>query len=206
MKPYPSIPSWSQKSGLPVYTFDKCDGSSVRCEVDRKGVMSKFGKRHGLLDDQTPFLREAEVLIPETYGDLLGRMVKDQRWESATFYFEFFGATSFAGTHYDEPHQVVLFDIAPHKKGIIEPREFLKLCGDTVPHAALLHQGNFTQDIAQQVSNGTLEGMTFEGVVCKGSYDRKLGMPMMFKWKNIRWLEKLKGICGSDDKMFQALS
>ena len=129
--------------------------------------------------------------------EALGKLVRDQRWERATFYFEFHGPNSFAGWHLPEPHTVTLFDVAPHKKGFLEPREFLRLCGH-LDHAQLLHQGNFTRDIADGVSNGTLEGMTFEGVVCKGSWDRKSGMPLMFKWKNLAWQAKLRGICLSD--------
>jgi hypothetical protein len=192
-------------AGLPVYVFDKLDGSNVRVEVDRKGRLTKFGKREGLLDDQTPFLREAETLIPQKYGDDLGRIVRDERWERATFYFEFWGPGSFAGWHADEPHTVTLFDVAPHKKGFLEPREFLKVCGH-LDHAKLLHQGNFTKDIADAISEGTLPEMTFEGVVAKGQWDRKRGMPLMFKWKNLAWFDKLRNRCNGDEKLFESLA
>lgn len=204
MKEYPSIPSWSRAGGIPVYVFDKLDGSSTRAEVDRKGNITKLGKRYGLLDDQTPYLGEARSLIPEKYGDQMGRLVRDQRWEGATFYFEFTGPSSFAGWHANEPHMVTLFDVAPHKKGFLEPREFLKLCGH-MDHAKLLHQGNFTSDIADAVTNSTLEGMTLEGIVAKGSFDRKTGMPLMFKWKSLAWLRKLKDRCAGDEKLFNSL-
>lgn len=204
MKSYPHLPGWSGVGGLPVYVFDKLDGSNVRVEVDRKGNLTKYGKRDGLLDDLTPFLKEAETLIPDKYGDAIARIVRDQRWERATFYFEFHGPSSFAGWHAAEQHTVTLFDVAPHKKGFLEPREFLRLCGH-LDHARLLHQGNFTKDIADSVSNGTLEGMTFEGVVCKGAWDRKLGMPLMFKWKSWAWLNRLRGVC-KDEKEFQLRS
>jgi hypothetical protein len=173
--------------------------------VDRKGRLTKFGKREGLLDDATPHLREAETLIPEKYGEAFGKIVRDQRWERATFYMEFHGPGSFAGWHIAEPHTVTLFDVAPYKRGFLEPRDFLKLCGH-LDHAKLLHVGNFTHDIANQVSTGTLEGMTFEGVVCKGAWDRKAGMPLMWKWKNVAWFEKLRHRCGGDEKLFASLA
>ena len=205
MKSYPHLPGWSQVGGIPCYVFDKLDGSNVRCEADKKGNLTKFGKRDGLLDDQTPFLREAETLIPQKYGDDFGRIVRDKRWEKATFYLEFWGPGSFAGTHVAEAHTVTLFDVAPHKQGFLEPRDFLRTC-DQLDHARLLHQGNFTFDLAEQVSNGTLEGMTFEGVVAKGAWDRKAGMPLMFKWKSLAWIERLRGYCRGNEKLFHTLA
>lgn len=205
MKSYPHLPGWTGVGGIPVYVFDKLDGSNVRVEVDRKGNLTKFGKREGLLDDATPHLREAEKLIPEKYGEAFGRLVRDQRWERATFYMEFYGPSSFAGWHTAEQHTVTLFDVAPHKKGFLEPREFLRLCGH-LDHAKLLHQGNFTKDIADSISNGTLDGMTFEGVVAKGAWDRKAGMPLMFKWKNVAWFERLRHRCGGDEALFNKLA
>ena len=199
MKSYPSIPSWTRTSIGPVYVFDKLDGSCVRAEVDRKGRITKFGKREGLLDDQTPHLMQAATLIPEKYGEGLARLVRDQQWERATFYFEFWGPSSFAGWHADEPHTVTLFDVAPHKRGFLEPREFLKLCGH-LDHAKLLHVGNFTHEVAEAVTNSTLEGMTLEGVVAKGSLDRKTGMPLMFKWKSLAWLKRLRDRCTTEEE------
>ena len=206
MKEYPSIQSWPGTGGVSVYVFDKLDGSNCRAEVNKKGEISKFGKRNGLLDDQTPYLNEARIIIPNKYGDLLGRMVRDQRWDMATFYFEFVGPQSFAGWHAAEPHDCVLFDIAPHKKGFLEPKEFLKLCGDTVDHVRLLHQGNFTKDIADAVTNSTLENMTFEGIVAKGALDRKTGLNFSFKWKSLLWLKKLKERCGDNEKLYEQLA
>lgn len=205
MKAYPSIPSWSRVSGTPVYVFDKLDGSNVRCEITRKGKIDKFGKREGLLDEQTPFLIQAVQLIHEKYGTDLARLVHDQQWEKATAYFEFWGPSSEFGWHADEPHTVTLFDLAPYKHGFLEPREFLRLCGH-MDHARLLHMGNFTHEIAEAVSNSTLEGMTFEGVVAKGALDRKTGMPLMFKWKSLAWLRKLKDRCGDNEALFCKLS
>lgn len=205
MKSYPSIPSWSRAGGTPVYVFDKLDGSNVRCEVTRKGKIEKFGKKDGLLDEQTPHLIQAATLIPEKYGEDLCRLVRDQRWEMATFYFEFWGPSSEFGWHADEPHTVTLFDCAPYKKGFLEPREFLKLCGH-VDHARLLHVGNFTHEVAESVSNGTLDGMTFEGIVAKGAFDRKTGMPLMFKWKNLAWLKRLREKCGDNLALYNKLA
>jgi hypothetical protein len=201
--PYPSIPSWTRAPGLSCYVFDKIDGSHVRCEANRKGQITKFGKRNTLLDDQTPFLRESEKFIPEKYGETIAKIVRDQRWEKAVFFFEFWGAGSFAGSHIAEPHDVTLIDVEVHRRGFLEPREFVK----TFKHidtAQLLHVGNFTKDIADAVSEGRLEGMTFEGVVCKGLPERG-SFPGKFKWKSLAWLQKLRGIC-KDEEEFRCLA
>lgn len=207
---YPHLPSWSRVGGIPCYVFDKLDGSNVAAVVNRKGDYLKFFKREGLLDDTVPHLNEARTLIPEKYGDAPGRMVKDYRHDTMVFYFEFHGPKSFAGWHAAEPHTVTLFDIAVSRKSgtaILEPNEYLRACRKyEFDHAALLHQGNFTSDVAEAVSNGTLEGMTLEGVVAKGSWDEKQGRPMMFKWKNLAWLKLLKAHCGDDEKLFEKLA
>lgn len=204
MTPYPHLPGWSRVSGLPCYVFDKLDGSNVSCLTDRKGNL-RFYKRGTLLDDSTPFLAEARTLIPAKYGESMARLLRDQRWDRATFFFEFYGPTSSFGWHAAEPHTVTLFDIHVERKGFLEPKEFVKLCRG-VETAPLLHVGNFTKDIADAVSNGTLEGMTFEGVVCKGAWDKKLQMPRMFKWKNLAWLKALREKCGDDEKLFESLA
>lgn len=200
MTPYPSIPSWTRAPGLSCYVFDKIDGSHIRAEVNRKGLITKYGKRDSLLDDQTPFLREAEKLIPEKYGTTLAKVVRDNRWEKATFFFEFCGPTSFAGWHVAEPHDVTLIDAEVHGRGFLEPREFVKVFKG-VETARLLHVGNFTKEIADAVSEGRLEGMTFEGVVCKGLPT----FPGKFKWKNVAWLEKLRPRC-KDEAEFNRLA
>lgn len=200
MKTYPSIPRWNGKKSDYVYVFDKLDGSNVRCEIDRKGKIRKFGRREGLLDDSNPFLKEVPDLIQEKYADALIPIVQKKGWEFATFYFEFWGPSSFAGSHAEEPHTVTLFDVAPHKHGFLEPHAFLDIFGHLDIAKLLLHEP-FTRDIAEQVTNSTLEGMTFEGVLCKGYLDRKKGMVRMFKWKSKAWLDRLHDLC-QDEKEF----
>jgi len=208
MKSYPSIPGQILR-GTPFYIFDKLDGSNVRAEFSRKRGLHKFGKRNGLLSpdwDPTPHLAEAPGLMMEKYGDDLARICREQRWDKATFYFEFFGPNSFAGWHVEEPHDVVLIDVAVHRKGFLPPKDFINLFDD-LHTAELLHHGNFTRDLQEAVENGTLEGMTFEGVVCKGQRKTKKGaaLPLMFKRKNIAWIQALREKCGDDEKLFEKL-
>lgn len=202
MKQYPSI-NGGVRHGVPVYVFDKLDGSNVRAEWTRKNGWVKFGRRHGLLDDSNPHLIEAKELILNLYGDDLVRVFREQRWQKATAFFEFYGENSFGGCHAEEPHTVTLLDVSVHPKGMLEPRPFLKLF-DHLRLPNLLHHGNFTVDLQEQVAAGTLPGMTFEGVVAKGSYVAP-GLPLMFKLKSLAWLNRLKEKCGEDEEMFNRL-
>ena len=203
MKTYPSIDGGIRR-GVPVYIFDKIDGSLIRAEFSRKQGWYKFGRKNALLDDSNPVLREAPKLFFELYADPLARIFRQQRWDRGLAFFEFYGPNSFAGAHADEPHMISLFDVSIHPKGFLEPGPFLKLFGDLPGVERLLHHGNFTQDIQHQVEDGTLEGMTFEGVVCKGFYASP-GLPMMFKYKSRGWLDRLHAKCGDNEALFNEL-
>jgi hypothetical protein len=211
VKQYPEIARGFRSDGrgyrpdVPIYAFDKLDGSNVRAEASRKTGFYKFGRRHGLLDDSNPLLkREVEPLIRAKYEDDLMKIVTAQRWERAIFYFEFWGPNSFAGNHADEPHTVTLFDVDVFKRGLLEPREFLRLFEhlDTPP---VLYTGKCNQPFVESVVNSTLEGMSLEGVVCKGANDKKTKQPVMFKVKSRAWLDKLKAFCGDDEALYQKL-
>ena len=197
MNEYPSIEARPRNE--PVYAFDKLDGSCVCLEWRRgKGVV-KFGRRHGLLDDSTPILKRAIPLM-QALEDSLGRIFKKEQWDKATCYFEFFGPSSFAGNHNPEEEQkVVLFDVEVDKRGIIDPRTFVKLFADRVETPSLLYVGNCNQIFVEEVQRGALEGMTFEGVVCKTTSGER------WKVKNRAWIERLKQFCAGDEKPFQTL-
>ena len=205
MEHYPTIPVRSQvdTKGEIFWAFDKLDGSNIRAEWTRKNGFHKFGRRKALLDDSNPFLPEAESLILNKYGDALEQIFKKQRWSLVTAFFEFWGANSFAGNHIQEEHDVILFDLRPFKQGILPPNDFVRLTQD-IDTPRLLYTGVLTQDFMQSVENGILEGMTFEGVVCKGRYVRKLGRPLMLKIKNRAWLDKLRARC-PDEATFERL-
>ena len=203
MKEYPTIEK-TLHPGAPVYGFDKLDGSGVRAEWDRKKGFWKFGRRHGLLDDSNPHLTKVDQLILAKYGDDLHRIFKDARYTEATAFFEFWGPLSFAGNHVTGDDQTVtLFDVSVYKKGILEPREFVKLC-QGIDYARVVFHGNFSAEIAEQVRLGTLEGMTFEGVVFKGPCVSP-GRPLMFKVKSDAWKAKLRDYCKGDEALYERL-
>jgi len=203
MKPYPSIPHRPDHSGL-FHIFDKLDGSLIRAEWTPKRGFAKFGRKNGLLDDSNPWLAEAPGLFHAKYAEELERVFRKKRYKRATAFLEFHGPSSFAGNHEDEEHDVTLFDVAPFKKGILASREFLKLFGH-LDHPKVLHHGRVGPWLLEAVREGSLDGVTFEGVVCKGAFSQKAGGPVMFKIKTQAWIDRLKGACGDDEAKFEAL-
>jgi hypothetical protein len=203
VKEYPSIQS-EQVLSHDVIVFDKLDGSNVRAEWTRKQGFCKFGRRNGLLDDSNPHLLAAPKLIEEKYGYKLGEIFKKERFDKVTCFFELHGPNSFAGTHDDKDMTVTLIDIAIHPKGFVSPQVFLKLFQGKVDIPKILHKGRWGKELTELVNSGKLEGMTFEGVVCKGP-EITPGRPLMFKVKNHEWYKKLKERCGDNEKLFEAM-
>ena len=187
MKEYPQIPRNIIKGSI-IYAFDKLDGSNIRAEWSKKRGFYKFGSRKKLIGESDLLLGESISLINDKYGDSLPKIFNIQRWQKVLCFFEFFGPNSFAGVHEKEPHDVILFDVCP--KGILEPKQFIKLFDD-VDIPSVLYHGKATDDFVKQVENRNLPGMTFEGVVCKGSYISP-GRPLMFKIKSKEWIKKVK--------------
>jgi hypothetical protein len=204
MKTYPSIPK-DIIYGLSYYVFDKLDGSNIRAEWSRKKGFYKFGSRKRLTDENDILLGKAPDLIRVKYEKDLTDIFKKQRYERAICFFEFWGPSSFAGNHnLSEQHDITLFDVNPYKKGILEPKEYLKIFGH-LDIAKLLYHGKVNKEFVESVKNGELDGMTFEGVIGKAKNPKKTPLPIMFKAKNLAWIEKLKNFCGDDAKLFQQL-
>lgn len=203
MLTYPSIPKLVTTDV--IHAFDKLDGSNIRVEWSRKSGFSKFGTRTRLLDPNEKPLGEAHSIFMNTFADDIAPILSKTRTERATLFLEFYGDNSFAGFHEEEQHFLSLFDVSLYKKGFLSPQDFLKMFENVVPTPELLHHGRMTKDIVEMIHDGSLEGMTFEGVVCKTYNSRKNNLTM-FKVKNRAWLEKLKSKCAGDEKMFERLS
>lgn len=203
MKSYPTI-TGQIIHGLSVYAFAKIDGSNIRAEWNRKSGFYKFGSRHRLLGTDQQFIPEAEQLIRDGWTKDLEEIFKGNGWERAIVFFEFSGEHSEFGMHQDEPHKVNLIDANPYKKGILPPKEYLKLFGH-LDIAPLLYHGPCDDEFIKSVQKGTLEGMPFEGVVCKAKNRKKTPMPEMFKIKRSDWYKKLREFCKDDDELYESL-
>jgi hypothetical protein len=201
MKSYPSIPSIIQM-GLPIYAFNKIDGSNIRAEWSAKHGFSKFGSRKRLLGEDQPVLVKAQDLIKEQ-EELVAGICKKNRWNKIILFYEFAGLNSCFGKHVDDDyHQVYLIDANLYKKGILPPREFIEHFHDINP-APLLYRGNCTNSFVKSVKDGTLVGIGSEGVVCK---TKGRGNEIVrFKIKSDAWYTKLREYCGSDDKLYEVL-
>ena len=202
MKSYPSIEKRFAKKET-YYIFDKLDGSNIRAEWSKKKGFYKFGTRKRLLEEKEEGLGEAVTLIKEFEKDFLD-FAKKQKVDRFVAFFEFFGENSFAGNHEKEDHKVVLIDLNIYKKGFLHPKDFINLFENSnIEIPKLLYVGKPNQDFFESVWNGTLEGMTFEGVIGK----RMIGKNShdYFKTKNKAWLDKLKERCGNNQALYNRL-
>jgi len=204
MKEYISI-SRDIRYGVPVYAFDKLDGSNIRAEWTRKKkFFFKYGSRTQLIDSGHPFLGKSIELIQNKYEEELAKIFEKQRWHKVVAFFEYWSLNSFAGYHVDEPHQVTLIDVNPYKHGIVNPDEFIDLFGYTgIP--TLVYRGNMNHEVEKEIRESRMPGITFEGVVCKIKVNGKTQHPVMFKVKTYAWLDKLKNHCKGNEQLYNQL-
>jgi len=219
MKTYPStkfMNGLTKGAGIPDgndwYVFDKLDGSNIRVEWSAKRGFYKWGRRYGLLDDSNPWLMPTPVqaLLADSYGPGLDVEFRRRKYKRVLCFFEFVGANSFSGHHEHEAHRLVMIDVNLHPKGFMGPADFVSLCEDVgmqegIEFARVLHQGEITQELLDSIRNSTLEGMTFEGAVCK-SQGKKVSSRRAFKVKASIWLDKLREYCKDDMELFKRLA
>lgn len=197
MKEYWSIPHSSKAPREYCYAFYKHDGSNLRFEWNKKRGWNKFGTRRQLFDKSHPVFGSAINTFMEKYSEDVTRILKDtyRNIESAITYCEFEGPNSFAGQHdSNEIQDLIMFDVNVHKKGIIDPSDFLKLFGNLhIPE--LVYEGKLNEPFIQAVRSNTLETKLNEGVICKGGSGHKL---WMCKIKTLSYLDSLKKAKGDD--------
>ena len=183
----------------------KYDGSNIRAEWNNKKGFYKFGTRHQLTDEKTLPFGVSILLLRDKYEAELTKVFQQQNWKDAICFFEYWGASSFAGNHnFEEKMEITLLDVNPYKQGILDPETFLALFGhlDIPP---VCYQGYLTTEIFDQVKQSTLPGISFEGVVAKAASDTNAKLPVMFKIKSQAWLDKLKDYCKGDESLFDRL-
>lgn len=202
MKQYQSIPRWTEDLyGTRIIAFDKLDGSNIRAEWNPKKGFYKFGSRHHLIDENHASFGAAVMLIKE-FSEGYASVARSERWESAVFFFEFYGPESFAGSHGSlNGMSVTMIDVNVYKRGHISAREMLDLFGeDALPD--VLYMGEFDENLVKAVRTSSLPGMTFEGIVCRTPNDPDI----IFKVKSEDWLSKLRRECGKDEELFKKLA
>jgi hypothetical protein len=204
MKEYPHIlASTGQKfqEMKDAYIFDKLDGSLIRAEWSKKTGWYKFGSKTQLLDKNNPILGPAVGLFMNKYSESLTKLATDNKWQHLLAFCETFGPDSFAGTHPSGINNIVLFDLAADKKGIIGPKRFLKLTID-IETPTMLCYTNWTRGFVESIKTGfsinitTDNGQhvlkpTFEGVVGKSGDGHSLTMA---KAKTQQWIDKVKNV------------
>jgi hypothetical protein len=205
MKSYPSIsriiPDEIIQWDLPIFAFSKIDGSNIRAEFNTKQGFYKFGTRTRLLGSDQGILTKADELIRKQESKI-ANICQANKWKSIILFYEFAGPNSFAGSHVEtDDHQVYLIDANPYKKGIVSPEEFINVFGELNPAPCLYH-GKYNREFRESVENGTLSGISSEGVVCKAKERNTL---LMFKIKQDSWYVRLKEYCGEDRNKFMEL-
>lgn len=202
MKSYPEIPHIKKsEQGQQVFAFNKLDGSNLRFEWNKKRGWYKWGSRNCLIDQTHNVLGIGiPLFIEERYGQKLEEMFKTEKEfrnvQEFVAFAEFFGENSFAGRHVEsDKKDVVLFDVSVYKKGMIAPKELIKLAHNyqfEIPD--LLYQGPLNKTLIDDVrTNTTLK----EGVVCKWVDEKQVKMT---KIKTIAWLKKLKELYNETDE------
>lgn len=192
MKTYPSIPyPDSRVIDEYCYAFYKYDGSNLRFEWSKKQGWYKFGTRTRLFDRTDPDFGSAVDIFLNGLGEGIDKVFRSNKEyknsDRAIVFAEFFGASSFAGQHVaSEPKELVLFDVNVHKKGILDPKEFIADFGH-LKIAELVYQGPFSEVFIEEVKEGKLP--LVEGVIAKGGSGHNLWFR---KVKTAAYKEKLK--------------
>lgn len=189
MKEYHSIPRFQDARkflGAKCIAFRKEDGSQIRVEYAKK-QWKKFGSRTRLIDESHEHLGQVIPLFREQWEENLTKVLVDNKIPEATIFMEFFGPNSFAGLHEPNDTKILrLFDVNVYKKGMMPPREFLRMVGH-LDVAEKLYEGLFDEDFIRKVQVG--EFPVVEGVVCKEDTTRF--NPWMAKVKTFAYLKKL---------------
>ena len=189
MLQYPSIVgSKYAPLGKECIAFYKYDGSNLRWEYSPKKGWNKFGTRRQMFDANTPLYNQAIPLFMDEIGPVIEQEVKHyfgRKVERITAFTEFFGPSSFAGSHeFGEEKELRLFDVFVFKQGFIPPRQFKKLFSHREWGAQVVYEGNLNASFIQDVREGKYD--VVEGVICKGA-------DFTVKIKTIEYLDKLKG-------------
>ena len=184
MKAYPTIEHADRGNGRHCFAFDKYDGSNLRFEWTPKRGWFKHGTRTRLFDATDDIFGEAvELFLGGLASEVLAicrdRAPRKQRLDKIITFVEFFGPSSFAGTHTKgEPKELRLIDVVVNRNGFLDPADFVEWFGQLPAAARVVYEGILTGDFIQDVKAGRYD--VVEGVVCKGGH------------RHQRWMLKVK--------------
>jgi len=197
MKQYPEIMGPRKAPHASCIAFEKYDGSNLRFEWSKKQGWYKFGTRRRLFDETDESFGPAISLFMDSIANELDHIFRQHKHfrnrDQCVVFCEYFGPQSFAGLH--DPNDTMtlrIIDVAIHKKGIILPKDFLKLFNG-LPIARMVYQGNFGPQLVKDVMDGKYN--VEEGIVAKGVKPGSKNPQHRFwmaKVKTRTWMEKLK--------------
>ena len=214
MKDYWSIQGPRNAPHEDCIAFDKLDGQNIRVEWSKKRGWYKFGSRNVLLDENQPYLGQAIELFHAKYGESLIKAILDfKEWKvwgvektGVTVYCELWGPSSFAGWHVDgEQLTVTLIDVNINKRGMVLPRQFVKVFGHLdIPK--VIYEGKFNKQFIEDVYQGKYS-VTGEGVVAKGILPGRKAQHSLWmaKCKTKWWLDELRKRAALDVSLKQVL-
>lgn len=190
MKSYPSIVKFPCE--FHAHIFDKLDGSNLRFEWSYKRGWYKYGTRNRMFDETDVQFGEAIPLFHQTLADPIAKIAYNNKWGKVVVFAEFWGDGSIAGRHYpDDEKRLTLFDISPHKKGLLPPEDFRRLFEDVVPTPKYLGKYWWNKNFLNCIRNAEIDGITFEGVVGKGMHEGNL---VMAKAKTQMWRDEVEAL------------
>lgn len=212
MKHYDSIPRVQDDGTLKsemVWGFNKLDGQNFCVTYKPKHkIWGPYGSRTRTVDENDEqFGQTVKWFQDSNYKPILENCVANNRGkkqvlngvDEMTFFFEWYGESSFAGRHQegDEMH-LALIDVFLKKKGYMEPKDYYEIFnGKGVELPELVYTGPLSSEIIERVreNDWTQEGADFpnvkEGVVFKRSTMMKGQRRPSVKVKTKWWLDKL---------------
>lgn len=194
MREYREIEYYGNNIGLPIFAFDKIDGSNLRFEYSPKRGFYKFGTRQMMIDNSHEEFGFAVTLFTEKYSNALTKIFKSKEYRnelSITCYAELIGEQSEFGQHKyrDDKFDIILFDVEL-KNGFIPPKRFYKEFKE-VGIPKLVYQGNLNHEFVDSVKRNEYD--LKEGVVCKGVIPNKKENNIFYcKIKTDDWFKKLQ--------------
>ena len=196
MKSYDTIAYYGANWGLPIYGFDKLDGSNLRFEASQKRGIYKFGTRGMMIDEKHEEFGFAVDLIRNKYEEPLMKVFKSKDYRnilSFVCFAELWGSSSAFGQHdfVNDKFDVTLFDIALYKKGLVAPKQFIGDFGHTgIPR--IVYTGNLNKELIQRVKSN--EFNLTEGIIAKGLLKTRKGNDELYycKIKTNDWFDRLR--------------